>query len=127
MEQLGRESFGLMLRVASGERSVGEKAGHSQVQLWREWRQTDRSRLDQLLHSPRPNGEPLPIKQDAAGTAENLQFEMIETGAGFAADQIGLIVPTSLCAGEVGKLIAAKLNRENRLKPCRKWGPRRRS
>src|SRR5438477_3728589 len=113
MEQLGRETFDLMLRVASGERSVGEKAGHSQVQLWREWRQTDRSRLDQLLHSPRPKGEPLPIKHDAAETAGNLQFEMLATDPGLASNQIGLIVPTSLCAGEVGKLIAAKLNREN--------------
>src|SRR6185295_1989928 len=40
MEQLGAEAFGLMLRVASGELSAGEKAGHAQTQLWREWRQT---------------------------------------------------------------------------------------
>jgi len=45
MKQLSRETFDLMIRIASGERSVGEKAGHSQVQLWRDWRQTDRSRL----------------------------------------------------------------------------------
>src|SRR5207302_3153588 len=55
----------------------------------------------------------LPIKQDAAGATENLLFEMLDTSAGVASDQIGLIVPTSLCAGEVGKLIAAKLNREH--------------
>jgi len=55
----------------------------------------------------------MPIKHDAAGVAENLRFEILDTTAGPASDQIGLIVPTSLCAGEVGKLIAAKLNREN--------------
>ena len=32
--------------------------------------------------------------------------------AGRAIEQVGLIVPASLCAGEVAKLIAARLNRE---------------
>src|SRR3954470_3820974 len=49
MEQLGTEAFELTVRVASGERTAGEKAGHSQVQLWRDWRQTDGNRLNELL------------------------------------------------------------------------------
>ena len=38
------EMFALVQRVASGERTKGELAGHSQVSIWRNWRQTD-SRL----------------------------------------------------------------------------------
>ncbi len=37
MEELGAEVLELTGRVASGERSVGEKAGHAQVQIWRNW------------------------------------------------------------------------------------------
>jgi hypothetical protein len=39
MEELGAETLDLVVDVASGHKSVGEKAGHSQVQLWRNWRQ----------------------------------------------------------------------------------------
>src|SRR3712207_9279658 len=35
MDDLGRETFDLAVRAASGERTVGEKAGHSQAQIWR--------------------------------------------------------------------------------------------
>ena len=40
MEALGESMLDLTVDVASGERSVGEKAGHSQVSLWRDWKQT---------------------------------------------------------------------------------------
>jgi hypothetical protein len=39
MDELGAETLDLVVDVASGHKSVGEKAGHSQVQLWRNWRQ----------------------------------------------------------------------------------------
>ncbi|MEK7686342.1 MAG: UxaA family hydrolase [Verrucomicrobiota bacterium] len=107
MEDLGRETFAYTLRIASGQRSVGEKAGHSQVQLWREWRQTDGSRLVQLQNAPRPNGQPLPVK---TGPVRPAKFRACQTARGVATDQIGLIVPTSLCSGAVGKMIADKLN-----------------
>jgi altronate dehydratase len=113
MDQLTRETFDLTLRIASGERSVGEKAGHSQVQLWRDWRQTDTAELGQLQRAPRPDGQPLPLGADA-GSPENLQFEMLSVEQGVASDQVGLILPTSLCAGQVGKLIAEKLNRDQK-------------
>jgi altronate dehydratase len=47
MEELGMETFHYTVEVASGTRSVGERAGHSQVSIWRDWQQTDRSRLDE--------------------------------------------------------------------------------
>jgi altronate dehydratase len=34
METLGEEAFGYAIEIASGRRSVGERAGHSQAQLW---------------------------------------------------------------------------------------------
>jgi altronate dehydratase len=111
IERLGREAFELTVRVASGERTAGEKAGHSQVQLWRDWRQTDGNRLNELLRAPRPNGEPIRLRANSAGAEPNLKFEMFDTGNGPVSEQVGLIVPTSLCAGQIGKMIAEKLNR----------------
>ncbi len=35
---------------------------------------------------------------------------MLSAGSEMASDQIGLVLPTSLCAGEIGKLIVQKLN-----------------
>ncbi|MEP6781247.1 MAG: UxaA family hydrolase, partial [Gemmatimonadaceae bacterium] len=40
-ESLTAEAFELLLATASGQRSRGESAGHSQTSLWRNWRQTD--------------------------------------------------------------------------------------
>jgi hypothetical protein len=37
LEAFGFECFEQMLRVASGELSVGELCGHHQVQVWRDW------------------------------------------------------------------------------------------
>ena len=50
MDELGKDTFELTLRVASGQLTVGEKAGHSQVQIWRDWQQTDSSQLEKLLN-----------------------------------------------------------------------------
>jgi len=113
MEELGRETFELMLRIASGEKSAGEKAGQSQVQLWREWRQTDGSRLARLRHAPAPTGEPLRLKENGAAiSSAEYRFKVFQTRRGVACDRVGLIVPTSLCAGQIGRMIADKLNRE---------------
>jgi altronate dehydratase len=101
MDELGRETFELFLQVASGKRSAGELAGHSQVQLWREWRQTDASRLKELQDAPRPDGEPLQVNEGAWPALMPLRTR---------AEQVGLIVPTSLCSGQIAQLIADKLN-----------------
>src|ERR671916_397457 len=74
MEDLGRETFDLSVRVASGERTVGEKAGHSQAQIWRDWKQTGTENLERILSAPAPDGEPLPIKADL-GVADGRSFE----------------------------------------------------
>jgi altronate dehydratase len=107
MPDLGAETFELVRRVASGERSKGEAAGHSQVSIWREWRQQDASQLHALQNQPTPTGQPLPT---VAVVPTPITFEAFETERGIASDRIGLIMPTSLCSGQVAELIASDLN-----------------
>jgi len=107
MDELGRETFSYTLEVASGRPSAGERAGHSQVSIWRDWRQTGASQWQSLRIRPRPDGKPIPISKAEPLTAT---VQAWCTESGFAADQIGLIVPTSLCAGQVAQMIAERLN-----------------
>jgi len=125
MEALGESMLDLTVDVASGERSVGEKAGHSQVSLWRDWKQTGPVDLDPLLTaSELKSGEPIPIDAVAAQrrvsttspvTAQRsvpttLQFRALQTEVGCRTDQIGLILPTSLCSGQIAQMIAHRCN-----------------
>ena len=64
MDDLGEETLELTIKVASGQKSVGEKAGHAQVQLWRNWQQKDKLELPTLLNKHEPDGQPLRIKND---------------------------------------------------------------
>jgi altronate dehydratase len=105
MDELGKQAFELMVQTASGQLSAGERAGHSQVQIWRNWRQTDASQLDTLLNAPLPTGEPIAILTDEAASNNQIRFNR-------ANDGIGLILPTSLCSGQVANLIAQKLNKQ---------------
>lgn len=105
MEELGNQSFELMLQIASGQRSVGEKAGHAQVQIWRNWRQTDASQLDTLLHASEPTGEPIAIQTDGVAASHPIHITR-------ANDRIGLILPTSLCSGQVANRIAQQMNQQ---------------
>ena len=107
MDDLGAETFELVRRVASGERSKGEAAGHSQVSIWREWRQQDASQLQALRNQPVPNGKPLPV---VAVDPAKITFDAFMTERGVASDRIGLVMPTSLCSGQVAEIIAADLN-----------------
>lgn len=108
MDELGSQTFDLTLQIASGQRSVGEKAGHAQVQIWRNWSQTDVSQLEALLHAPLPMGAPIPIKTDVA--VNPIRFTFTRHDGRRATDQIGLILPTSLCSGQVANMIALRLN-----------------
>jgi len=72
MEDLGRETFELMLGAASGERTVGEKAGSFQVAALAGLASNRQQSLAELIRLPRPNGEPLPLAAQAAEGAINL-------------------------------------------------------
>ena len=111
MDELGEDTLDLTVRVASGERTVGEKAGHSQVQLWRDWRQTEPGHVEEIRRLPQPAGRALPISQSPNLPIPNIQYPAFASASGPTAERIGLILPTSLCAGQIGKMAAAQLNR----------------
>jgi len=100
METLGRETFELLVRLASGERSAGERVGYPQVQLWRDWPQTGPGHVDEVLRREKPTGRALRTKP--LGDAPRLPAVTRE--------QVGLLLPTSLCASQVARGIAQQLN-----------------
>ena len=119
MEELGESMLDLTVDVASGERSVGEKAGHSQVSLWRDWKQTGPVDLDPLLTaSELKSGEPIPIETLGVGAVRKPHlpglevFRALQTEAGYRTDQVGLILPTSLCSGQIAEMIAHRCNEQ---------------
>jgi altronate dehydratase len=112
MDELGAETFDLLVKIASGQPCLGEKAGHSQVSIWRDWAQTGPGQVDGVLARPAPKGQPLPASKTAEKGAplQAATFTGLRTRRGVAADQVGLIVPTSICAALVAKQIADRLN-----------------
>ena len=118
MEELGEVMLDLTVDVASGERSVGEKAGHSQVSLWRDWKQTGPVDLNPLLtESELKSGDPIPIETPVGAISESrpsqqLQFRALQTEVGYRTDQVGLILPTSLCSGQIAQMIAHRCNEQ---------------
>ena len=107
MDALGAETFELALDVASGQRSKGELAGHAQVSVWRDWPRTGEEGLEEIRRRPAPNGRPVAVRE-APPLA--LSFDAVPTGDGVASDQIALVMPTSLCSGQVARLIAEDLD-----------------
>lgn len=107
MEDLGEETFELMLQVASGQKSVGERAGQSQVQLWRNWQQRDTSRLEHLQRRPKPKGEPHSLTSQEAPSPHS--FSAFDDGKTISTDRVALILPTSLCSGQIARTIANDL------------------
>ena len=107
MEALGAETFELVRKVSSGQRTKGEAAGHAQVSIWREWRQADKADLARLPTEARRDGAPL-----AAVPAPplELRYDAFDGPGGPCADRVGLIMPTSICSGQVADLIAADLD-----------------
>ena len=103
LEDLGRATFGYAVRIASGASSVGERAGHSQVSIWRDWCQTDNSKLEVLRHAPAPDGNPIRIPACRGVSSTALPFPA-------GTEKVGLILPTSLCSGQIALQIAGELN-----------------
>lgn len=121
MDELGRDLFEMMNQVADGRRTAGERAGHYQVQLWRDWRQTDNRFLTRFETEDRqPTGLPISLgvaAADGAAAASEFdrKFAAYAGGAGGAAwDPVGLVLPTSLCSGQIAGLIVQQLNAATR-------------
>jgi len=111
MDLLAGESWAYALQVAGGLPSAGESTGQSQVQIWREWRQTGRGGPAAVAGRPAPNGRPVAVEGQAGGQC---RIDAWPASRGPALDRVGLIVPTSLCAGQIALRIARQLNAEDR-------------
>lgn len=124
MEQLVAEVFDLTLDVASGQRTAGELAGHSQVSIWRDWKQTaprpgisigidgrdgygapdaPEEERDALLPGL-PLGGSLGTPNPTAAAASNSRP---------GTERVALVLPTSLCSGQVSRLIAERAAAED--------------
>lgn len=108
MDELGAAAFSLTLDIASGQLAAGERAGHAQVQIWRDWRLT--GAVDLSIFAPvEYSGQPLVI--DTAVDVPDVRFPVFRTSRGYATDQIGLILPTSLCSGQIARMCVQHLNK----------------
>jgi len=114
MPKLGEELFDLTLRTAGGVYSVGERAGHAQVSIWRNWPQSGPTDVSRFSYEevggkalrPRDGGPPPP------GPVVMAAYPGAAPRGGLAAERVGLVLPTSLCSGEVAKQITDALNAE---------------
>lgn len=107
LDEVGAETLDLTIDVASGQRSVGEKAGHYQVQLWRDWQQTQP--VNVTLFEPKIyDGQPLTITGDI--DVPVVEIPAYNLGGQLTTEQIGLILPTSLCSGQIARMTTNTLN-----------------
>lgn len=112
LDELGAEMLDYTVDVASGMLSVGEKAGHSQVQLWRDWPQTHPVEL-KPLQMVEASGQPISINTNI--TVPNVTLPVYDNHGVTATDQVGLILPTSLCSGQIARMCAELLNKNSLL------------
>ncbi len=109
-EQVAAEAFEVALATASGQKTKGEHAGHSQVSIWHNWRQTDDSRLPQLRARAVPDGKAL-LLTPAVPPALNAPLEAYALADGHhATERVGLVLPTSLCSTQIARLATERLN-----------------
>ena len=107
MDELGAQMRDLTLEVASGRATLGERAGHSQVSIWRNWELDSDEHLERLMRTAPPDGEPAPIRLEKG---PQVKFTAFRTEAGYTVDQVGLVLPTSLCSGQIARMTAERLN-----------------
>lgn len=110
LEDLGEETLQLTIDVASGEPSVGERAGHAQVQIWRDWLQVRPADIQQL-RSIHFSGEPIAIASDV--TVPEVSIPVYRDGDSYTTDHVGLILPTSLCSGQIARMCVDQLNKHH--------------
>ncbi|TCC40979.1 UxaA family hydrolase [Kribbella speibonae] len=124
MADLTAETFDLVVRVASGEQSAGERAGHSQVSIWRNWKQTghregisittDGRMSRKLVDLPSEDRDaPLDGLPHRGLTSDSrTPAELLRVDDRLVPEAVGLILPTSLCSGQIALRIAAQAELE---------------
>lgn len=115
------EIFDQSVRAASGEHTAGEQAGHSQVSIWRDWKQTKPvegvsisvdgrigRRTEDLpadLRDAVLKGQPLPLAASAEGSPD-VDVQLYDNDGRKATERLALVLPTSLCSGQIGIRLA---------------------
>ena len=113
MESLTAESVDLLIAAASGQKTKGEHAGHSQASLWRNWRQTDSSHVAEIRARVVPDGKPLTLDRSgwsAAGGNSEAALNLLRAGDRWATERLALVLPTSMCSAQIARLAAEKMN-----------------
>lgn len=96
-EALTAESLDLLVATASGQRSKGELAGHSQSSLWRNWQQQDGRNLQIIRTREVPTGQPLRPSRNAPEAV-------------VATERVGLVLPTSMCSSQISRMAVNRMN-----------------
>lgn len=110
MHELTAACFDLTIEVANGRQTKGERAGHSQVSIWRNWNQTRPDSWQEIAGRAPPSGMPLAVhRPEAPPVFEPVMLWPTPEGS-FACDRVGLIMPASLCATQIARLAAERLN-----------------
>lgn len=109
MEDLTAETFEQTLAVASGTPTAGEQAGHSQVSLWRDWRQT--GPREPVVLTPDDTdadmeGAPLSAVRRPPPPGVVTRFPMFELDGRRSPERLALVLPTSLCSGQIALRLA---------------------
>ncbi|MCY3572708.1 MAG: UxaA family hydrolase [Chloroflexi bacterium] len=107
LDELGARTLDLTVDIASGTPSVGERAGHHQVQVWRDWQQTRPANVA-VLERRSYSGKPLDILP--ADELPRVDIPVYQTERGSTSELVGMILPTSLCSGQIARMSAEKLN-----------------
>lgn len=113
METLGAQTLDYTIAIASGQPSIGEKAGHAQVQIWRDWLMTEAVPLEPLQNHSY-SGHPIPIRK--SDVRPEFIFPAYTNNKRYTGEQVGLILPTSLCSGQIARLCVQALNKHPRLR-----------
>ncbi|MFG1623775.1 UxaA family hydrolase [Kribbella sp. NPDC049227] len=120
MAELTADTFDLTVRVASGELSAGERAGHSQVSIWRNWKQsgpregisitTDGRMSRKLVDLPAEDRDaPLDgLSLAGLGSTDRTAVRLLQVDNRLVPEAVGLILPTSLCSGQIALRLAAQ-------------------
>ena len=115
LADLAQDMLDLSLAVASGQLSAGEKAGHAQVQIWRNWPldgYVDKEVPPSRPSQQQPSGRPIPVPkppETAEFTWQGYKVAELQSYK-VITDRVGLILPASLCSGQIARLAAERLN-----------------
>ncbi len=113
MPALTSDAFELLIATASGQKTKGEHAGHSQMSLWRNLAANRHVKTRRAQGAVAPAGKPLVLSRSAT-SADATPNVAVRVSAGpdgrYATERIGLVLPTSLCAGQIARIAAERLN-----------------